>query len=78
MLVGQLTILAPGLLGGSIGMAAKENGVADRVVVWARREETRRALAGQGWCDGTADDPAAAVRSAALVVVAAPVDAIVG
>lgn len=77
MLVGQITVLAPGLLGGSVGMAAKRKGVADRVVVWARRPETRQALARADWCDEVADDPGAAVRSSALVVIAAPVDAVV-
>jgi prephenate dehydrogenase len=77
VLIGQLTILAPGLLGASVGMAAKSKGVADRVVVWARRAETRQGLSGQPWCDEVADEMIPAVRSAAVIVIAAPVDAII-
>lgn len=73
----SLAILAPGLLGGSVAKAAFARGVADRIVVWARRPEVRLALAGQPWCTAVADTPEAAVRSARLVVIAAPVDRIV-
>jgi prephenate dehydrogenase len=75
--IAQLTILAPGLLGGSIARAAREKQVARRIVIWARRPETRSALAAQSWCDLAAESPEAAVRTAALVVIAAPVDAII-
>ena len=73
----QLTILAPGLLGGSVARAAKARGCARRIVIWARRAETRLALAEQPWCTATCDTPEEAVKGADLVVVAAPVDLIV-
>lgn len=73
----QLTILAPGLLGGSVARAAHARGAAERIVIWARRPETRLKLREQTWCDDVADTPEAAVRGAKLVVVAAPVDRIV-
>lgn len=73
----QLTILAPGLLGGSVAKAAHARGVAHKVVVWARRPETRLALREQAWCHAVFDTPEAAVREASLVVVASPVDKIV-
>ena len=73
----QLTILAPGLLGGSVARAARENGAATRIVLWARRPEARLALREQSWCDAVADTPEDAVRDASLVVLAAPVDKIV-
>ena len=73
----QLTILAPGLLGGSVARAAREQGAARRIVLWARRPEARLALREQPWCDAVAETPEAAVREASLVVVAAPVDRIV-
>jgi len=73
----QLTVLAPGLLGGSVARAAREQGAAQRIVIWARRPETRLALRTQPWCDAVADTPAEAVREASFVVVAAPVDRIV-
>ena len=75
--VGQLTILAPGLLGGSVARAARERGAAQRIVLWARRAESRLKLREQPWCDAVADTPEEAVRNAALVVIAAPVDLIV-
>src|SRR5688500_2591958 len=73
----QLTILAPGLLGGSVAQAARLNGVAKRIVIWARRSEARLKLREQPWCDAVADTPEEAVRDASLVVIAAPVDRIV-
>ena len=73
----QLTILAPGLLGGSVARAAREHGAAQRIVLWARRPEARLKLREQPWCDAVADTPEDAVREANIVVLAAPVDAIV-
>ncbi len=73
----QLTILAPGLLGGSVARAARLHGAAQRIVLWARRPETRLALRAQPWCDAVADTPEDAARDASLVVLAAPVDQIV-
>lgn len=73
----QLTLLAPGLLGGSVAQAARARGLASRIVVWARRPETRLQLAGQPWCDVVAETPADAVRAADFVVLAPPVDRII-
>jgi len=73
----QLTILAPGLLGGSVARAARARGVASRIVLWARRPESRLELRDQPWCDAVADTPEEAVRGASLVVIASPVDRIV-
>ena len=73
----QLTILAPGLLGGSVARAARARGTAQKIVVWARRPEARLKLREQPWCDAVADTPAEAVKNANLVVIAAPVDQIV-
>lgn len=72
----QLTILAPGLLGGSVARAARERGLAKRIVLWARRPESRLALREQPWCDAVVDTPEDAVADAALIVLAAPVDRI--
>ena len=73
----QLTVLAPGLLGGSVARAARASAVAKRIVLWARRPEARLALRDQPWCDAVSDTPEDASRGASLVVVAAPVDRIV-
>ncbi|HET7538055.1 MAG TPA: prephenate dehydrogenase/arogenate dehydrogenase family protein [Candidatus Didemnitutus sp.] len=73
----HLAILAPGLLGGSVAMAARHYGAAGRITVWARRPEVRLKLKEQPWCDAVADTPENAVREASLIVVCAPVDQIV-
>jgi prephenate dehydrogenase len=76
-MISQLAILAPGLIGGSVARAARERGAAKRIVLWSRTAEARKALAAQPWCDLVAGTPEAAVGNADLVVVSAPVDAIV-
>ena len=73
----SIAILAPGLLGGSVAMAARHYGAAQRITLWARRPEVRLKLREQPWCDAVADTPEAAVREATLVLVCAPVDQIV-
>ena len=73
----SLTILAPGLLGGSVARAARTHGTAARIVLWARRPEVRLKLREQPWCDAVTDTPEEAVREASFVVIAAPVDRIV-
>jgi len=72
----QLTILAPGLLGGSVARAARGRGLARRIVIWARRPEVRLQLRAQPWCDAVAETPEDAVRESGLVVLAVPVDKI--
>jgi prephenate dehydrogenase len=73
----QLTILAPGLIGGSVDRAAKARGVTRRIVIWARRPETRLALGKQPWCSVTSETPEEAVAGADFVVIATPVDRII-
>jgi prephenate dehydrogenase len=58
-------------------MAAHARGVAKRIVIWARRPETRLALQGQPWCNEILNTPEAAVAKADFVVVAAPVEKII-
>lgn len=72
----QLTILAPGLLGASVAMAARRCAAARRIVVWARRPEIRVQLGAAAWCDEVRATPEAAAEGAALVVICAPVDTI--
>ena len=76
-MIDQLTILAPGLIGGSVARAARARHAARRIVIWARRSEVRRALADQPWCDEVAETAAGAVRTADLVIIAAPVDMVI-
>jgi prephenate dehydrogenase len=77
MPIDQLTILAPGLLGASVALAARERKLAKRVVIWARRSEVRHDLVDAKLGDAVAETAEAAAKNASLVVVAAPVDAIV-
>lgn len=72
-----LTVLAPGLLGGSVAQAARSRQVVKRIQVWSRRAETRASLREVPWCDAVLDTPEAAVDGADLVVVCAPVERIV-
>ncbi len=74
VVVDQLTILAPGLLGASVAMAARQSGSARRIVVWARRPEVRVQLETLSWCDAVCPSPEEAARGAALVVICAPVE----
>jgi prephenate dehydrogenase len=73
----QLTVLAPGLIGGSVARAARARGVARRIVIWARRPETRLALGEQTWCSVAVATPEEAVAGADMVVIGTPVDRIV-
>lgn len=68
-----LAIVGLGLMGASLGLAAKRRGVAGRVVGYARRAETRDAALARGMVDAVAADPAEAVRGADLVVFCLPV-----
>src|SRR4051812_22473108 len=72
----SLTIIGVGLIGGSIGLAAKRRGVAERVLGagW-RQSSLDRALA-IGAIDEAFLDPTAAVRRAELAVFCTPVDRI--
>lgn len=72
----QITILGPGLLGASLAMAAKERGLAQRVVAWSRRAETRAKCADQGWCDAVFETALEAVAGSDLIVVCTPVQTI--
>ena len=73
----QITILGPGLLGASLAMAAKAEGLAMRVHTWSRRAETRKQSLGADWCDAVFDSPEAAVQGSELVVICTPVETIV-
>jgi prephenate dehydrogenase len=73
----HVTILAPGLLGGSVARAVRHFGVTPHTTLWARRPETRLELQKQPWCSQVASTPAEAVTKADLVIICSPVDQIV-
>lgn len=72
----QITILGPGLLGASIGMASKARGLARKVVTWSRRAETRAHCLDQPWCDAVFEQAEEACRGSQFIVICTPVETI--
>ncbi len=72
----QMTIVGVGLIGGSVGLAAKARGAVDRVVGTARDLANLELAAELGAIDAWTTDLGEAVRDAALIVVCTPVDRI--
>lgn len=70
--VDQLTILAPGLIGGSLGKAIKRHGFARRVVGWGRRETSLQAALQCGAIDQYHLNLASAIQGSDIVVMATP------
>ena len=69
----QITIVGVGLLGGSLGLAARDRGLARRVVGVGHRESSLRAAQARGAIDRFTLDVADAARNADLLVLATPV-----
>ena len=69
----KLSILGPGLLGGSIGLAARHRKIARRVAIWARRPEAADQAYQLGAADEATNDLVKAVADAELVVLATPI-----
>ena len=68
----KITIVGVGLLGGSIGLAARKFGVAGEIAGFARREKTIAECEKFGATDYAATDLAAAVSNADLVILCTP------
>jgi prephenate dehydrogenase len=68
----RLALVGTGLIGASVGLAAKRVGVS-RVVGWDADEDSLRVAAERGAVDATAGSLAEAVESADLALVATPV-----
>jgi prephenate dehydrogenase len=75
MAIRQITIVGNGLIGGSLGLALKKHKFRGRIVGCDREATLERALA-RGAIDEGASDPGDAVRGSQVVVLAAPVLAI--
>ncbi len=73
MTLRKLSILGPGLLGGSIGLAARQRKVARRVSMWARRPDAADQAYQLGAADEATTDLARVVADAELVVLATPI-----
>jgi prephenate dehydrogenase len=69
----KLTILGPGLLGGSIGLAARHRKLAGKVAVWARRPEAADEAYRLGAADEATTDLPRATAEAELIVLATPI-----
>jgi prephenate dehydrogenase len=74
----RLTVVSPGLIGGSIARGARARRLAREVVVVARHDAALRAALDAGAADVGTTDLAAGVAGAALVVLCAPVGALPG
>lgn len=70
----QLTILGVGLIGGSVGLAAKARGVANKVVGVGRDDRSLARAQALGAIDEFTTDASAGVEQADIVVVCTPVD----
>jgi prephenate dehydrogenase len=73
----RIAIVGVGLIGGSIGLALRERGLAEEVVGIGRRAASLEAAQRRGAVDWTTTNLVSGVAEADLVVVAAPVNAIV-
>lgn len=73
----KITIIGVGLIGGSIGLAAKKKRLAKEVVGVARREVSRRKALRFKAVDSATLNLAEAVKDADLVIIASPVGKIV-
>lgn len=72
-----MTVVGVGLIGGSLALAAKRAGAVQTVVGVARSAASREVAVARGLVDRVAEDLAAGVRGADLVVLAVPVQEIV-
>jgi len=68
-----ITIVGPGLLGGSLGLGLKLRGYEGRIIGVARQTTTLETAKARGCIDEAADDLRAAVADAQLIVLATPV-----
>jgi len=66
-MISQLSIIAPGLLGASVAKAARKKTIAQRISIWARREEVRREIIRQPWCDAAPATLVEAAKESALI-----------
>ena len=73
----NVTVVGVGLIGGSIGLALRERGLADAVVGVGRRQTSLRTARRVGAVTNTTIDLARGVAEADLIVVCSPVGRVV-
>lgn len=71
----RLALLGIGLIGSSVARAARKHGLVGEIVGHSRRPETRDEAMALGFLDRVEADPAAAVASADIVMICAPMGA---
>src|SRR5436309_13350062 len=76
MSIRQITIIGTGLIGGSFGLALKKSGFSGRIVGCDRAPVIAQALK-IGTIDSAQTDPIEGVRGSQLILLAAPVGAII-
>jgi prephenate dehydrogenase len=76
MRIRTLTIVGVGLIGGSIGLAAKRHGVAEHVIGVGRQESSLQRAKKRGAIDEPCTDLATAAHQADIAVFCTPVDLI--
>ena len=69
----KITLVGVGLLGGSVGLAVKQRGVAGQVTGYVRRAESVEECLATGAVDEATQDLEAAVTGASLVILCTPV-----
>jgi len=74
----RVTIIGVGLIGGSLAMALREKGIADRIVGVGRGEANLKAAKELGVIDESTHDLIDGVKGADLVLVATPVASVPG
>ena len=72
----RVTIVGPGLLGGSIGMALREKGITGEIWAYLRDEKKRQTCTNLSWCDRAVLNLQEAVQESELVVLCTPVETI--
>lgn len=75
---GRIAIIGFGLIGSSLARAVKAHGLARTIVACDDSADARATILRLALADEVTDDPAAAVRDADLVVIAAPLGAYAG
>ena len=68
----QLAIFGPGLIGGSLALAARKRRVCERITVWSPDAAEHEAVRRLGIVEVVTADPVAAVRGADLLVFCTP------
>jgi prephenate dehydrogenase len=74
-LFNRLVIVGVGLIGGSLGLAARARGLVREVIGFGRTEANLRVALERGIVDAYTFDPAEAARGADLLLLAVPVEA---